>query len=59
MQDEKSVLADRFVCCGFAEENLEDIRKDSPTCSQENFLFASLFAQEWLIKVVDSCQIFF
>ena len=33
MKDEKSVLKARLLYHGFEEENLDDIRKDSPTCS--------------------------
>ena len=55
-KDEKSVLKAQPVCRGFEEENLEEIRKDSPTtCGRENFhlVVAILSAKEWAINSLD------
>ena len=49
----------RYKAClvvrGFEEENLKDIRKDSPTCCKDNFhLVTSIIASnQWKIHSVD------
>ena len=49
------------MCCGFEEEKLEEIRKDSPTCSRENFhlVLAIFSAKEWPINSLDIKSAFF
>ena len=45
----------RLAVRGFEEENLKDIRKDSPTCCKDNFcLVTSIIAfNQWKIHSVD------
>ena len=45
----------RLVARGFKEEKLNNIRKDSPTCSKDNFrLVLSIFvSNSWIIYSLD------
>ena len=45
----------RLLARGFEEENLVEIRKDSPTCCKENFrvLLLLIIANKWKIHSLD------
>ena len=51
----------RLAVRGFEEENLKDIRKDSPTCCKDNFcLVTSIIAfNQWKIHSVDVKCVFY
>ena len=45
----------RLVARGFEEDNLSNIRKDSPTCCKDNFrlTLSIIISNKWIINSVD------
>ena len=45
----------RFIVRGFKEENLKDIREESPTCCKDNFGLVTriISSNQWKIYSVD------
>ena len=55
MEQDRPVIKARLVARGFEEENLNDIRKDSPTCSKENLriVLAIISSHQWQASSLD------
>ena len=55
LRDNKLTYKARLVARGFEEENLNDIRKDSPTCCKDNFrlLTCIIASNQWNIHSID------
>ena len=54
-KNDKIVYKARLVARGFEEDNLEEIRKDSPTCCKDNFrlVLCIISSKSWTIHSVD------
>ena len=52
---DRPVIKARLVARGFEEENLNDIRKNSPTCSKENLriVLAIISSHQWQASSLD------
>ena len=55
MGKDRPVIKARLVARGFEEENLNEIRKDSPTCSKENLriVLAIISSHQWQASSLD------
>ena len=55
MGKDRPVIKARLVARGFEEENLNEIRKDSPTCSKENLriVLAIISSRQWQASSLD------